>query len=93
MFTLTFYRNGLNDKTVVATDLYSVAYAQGMNIVSINPIGSDKPGVDFKICKYEHGDCCAYYREAYVTNEAGKTIDHFVAPNEMPIVCAPLAAV
>lgn len=93
MFTLSFYRNGSTDKTVVATDLYSVSRGPGMTIVAVNPMGSDKPGMDFKLCKHELTSNCHFFASMYVTNEAGKTIDHFEAPNEPLPACGSLESV
>jgi hypothetical protein len=84
MFTLSFYRNNSTDKTVVSTNLYSIGHGPGITTISVNPLGSDKPGMDFRLCRFEDCSHCSYFGSVYVTNADGKTIDHFEAPKERP---------
>lgn len=76
MFTLSFYRHGSLDKTVIGTERYSVEFRGDINTYFITTHGEQPADCEFRVGP--ETDIQPYqYVSCYVTNEQGKTIDTF----------------
>lgn len=81
MFTLTFYGHGTMDKHVVAATSYKTEKRQGYTLILL-PNSEDDGLTRVFTLRKEQRTSDEVYREVWITNLNGKTIDHFTAPDE-----------
>lgn len=90
MFTFTFYKHGSMNKTVVSGHKYSIEGGNGYTVVAVHP----EQGTDGE-CYYIDGPELASqvnqgrpsFRQCWVTNTEGRTIDRIEPSEYVPELC------